>query len=345
MKAGIYNGSIIELKEIVQPKLEKPDDVLIEVKTTGICGSDLRILHGIDEPQVLPIGHELSGLVVEVNDSKFENLLGKKVAVDTVSAGKACGTCRHCMNGQYTYCINKDLDSGGAYAEYIKRRVKGCFEIRDDMNFDDGALVEPLAVAVHALRKLSPSIGDNLLILGSGTIGLMCLYVARQMNFNKIFITSKYKHQKNMANYLGADYILDYKDPDIHDIILSNTDGYGFDMSLETVGSYSSQIQTLTDAVQMTKNGGKIGVVGGFRVPVEFDFLVPYMKGQSLIFPICYNLSENKHDFEVAINLYNKTNIDISKLVTKTFNFNDIENAFNYVVNEREEVIKVHLKK
>ena len=175
-----------------------------------ILKSDLRSLFGETQPHTLPIGHELSGIVKEVNSSKFEHIIGKKVAVDTVSAGKACDSCKHCLNGLYTYCLDKDLDSGGSYAEYITRRAKGCFILNDDMNFNEGALIEPLAVAVQAFRKLLPVAGDNLIILGSGTIGLMCLYMASQMNFNQIIITGKYKHQKDMAKYLGADHVLDY---------------------------------------------------------------------------------------------------------------------------------------
>ena len=79
------------------------------------------------------------------------------------------------------------------------------------------------------------------------------------------------------------------------------------------------------------------------RVPVEFDFLVPYMNGQSLIFPICYNLIDGKHDFEIAIDLFNKNNIDLSKLITSVFKFSEIESAFLHTAEEREKVIKVHL--
>ena len=171
----------------------------------------------------------------------------------------------------------------------------------------------------------------------------MCLYVAKQMSFNNIFITGKYEHQKNMAKYLGADFILDYDDPNLHENIYDNTNGYGVDLSLETVGSYSSQIATLSDAVKFTKKGGNIGVVGGFRVPVEFDFLIPYMNGQSLIFPICYNFIDGKHDFEIAIDLFNNDNSDLSKLITNQYEFIDIEKAFQHANQSRNEVIKVHL--
>ncbi len=343
MQAGVYDGENIKLVDIPKPKLTEQEDLLIEIKTTGICGSDLRILHGESEPQKLPIGHEMSGIVKEVNSSKYEYLIGKKVAVDTVSAGKACGNCKHCLNGYYTYCIDKDEDFGGAYAQFIKRRAKGCFELKKDMNFNEGALIEPLAVAIQAFRKLNPITGDNLLILGSGTIGLMCLYVAKQMSFNNIFITGKYKHQKDMAKYLGADFVLDYDDPNLYENIYDNTNGYGVDVSLETVGSYSSQIATLSDAVKFTKKGGNIGVVGGFRVPVEFDFLIPYMNGQSLIFPICYNFIDGKHDFEIAIDLFKNNNSDLSKLITNQYKFIDIEKAFQHANQSRNEVIKVHL--
>ena len=343
MKAGVFDGNQIKLIDIPKPQLTKEDDILIEIKSSGICGSDLRILFGETEPHTLPIGHELSGIVKEVNSSKYEHMIGKKVAVDTVSAGKACDSCKHCLNGFYTYCLDKDLDTGGSYAEYITRRAKGCFTLNEEMTFNEGALIEPLAVAVQAFRKLLPVAGDNLIILGSGTIGLMCLYMASQMNFNQIIITGKYKHQKDMARYLGADHVLDYDDPNLYDFVKDHTNGLGLDLAIETVGAYSSQIQTLTDAVHITKKGGKIGIVGGFRVPVEFDFLVPYMNGQSLIFPICYNLIDGKHDFEIAIDLFNKNKVDLSKLITRVFKFSEIESAFLHTAEEREKVIKVHL--
>ena len=141
---------------------------------------------------------------------------------------------------------------------------------------------------------------------------------------------------------VGADVIFDYKD-DVAKKIYSDTDGLGVDVSIETVGAYSAEINTLTDAVQLTKKGGQIGVVGGFRVPVEFNFLEPYIKGQSLTFPICYNYIDGKHDFDIAIDVYKKSEIDISRIITGNYNFNDIETAFEHVISDREKVIKVHL--
>ena len=342
MKAGIFNGQKIQLSEISKPNLILDDEVLIKVKSSGICGSDLRIIYGKTEPDNLPIGHELSGEIVEVNNPIYDKYIGKRVAVDVVSAGRACGVCKHCLNGKYTYCLFKDEESGGSYAEYLKRRIRGCFILEDSMSFSDGALIEPLAVAVHAFRRLDSKIGENILILGSGTIGLMCLYVAKLLNFNNIYITTKYDHQKKIAEYFGADVIFDYKD-EVEKQIYSDTDGLGVDISIETVGAYSAEINTLTDAVQLTKKGGQIGVVGGFRVPVEFNFLEPYIKGQSLTFPICYNYIDGKHDFDIAIDLYKKSEINISRIITGNFNFNDIEAAFDHVIADREKVIKVHL--
>ena len=99
MKAGIFNGERIQLSEISKPNLILDDEVLIKVKSSGICGSDLRIIYGKNEADNLPIGHELSGEIVEVNNPIYDKYIGKRVAVDVVSAGRACGVCKHCLNG------------------------------------------------------------------------------------------------------------------------------------------------------------------------------------------------------------------------------------------------------
>ena len=171
MKAGLYDGKgAMQLTDVPRPE-PGPGDVVARVRCTGICGSDLLIYSASSTPEKLPGGHEVAGEVIEVGQGVDPSLKGRRVAVDTIAHGRACAACWYCRMGQIKHCVNKGPGDGGGFAEWMKRRAIGFSPLPDSLSWEEGALVEPLAVSVHAVRRGQMSSGETVVVLGAGNIG------------------------------------------------------------------------------------------------------------------------------------------------------------------------------
>ncbi|PZC42781.1 MAG: (R,R)-butanediol dehydrogenase [Chloroflexi bacterium] len=341
MKAAFYNGNgEMEIKEHPEPAPES-GDAIIQVRATGICGSDLLMNNDKEEADELPTGHEVTGQIVEVGSEVDRNLIGQRVAIETIGQGRACSTCWYCRMGQYRQCQNMAVVEGGGFAEFIRRKAIGCYQIGESMTWEEGALVEPLAVSIHGIRRGLMSGAETVAILGSGTIGLTAVVAARQLGAGKIFVTARHKQQANMALALGADYACDPSNGDFEKLILENTDGRGADLTVETVGGKNNA--TLTQSVESTRMQGRIVILGGFRTPLEFDWLQPLLKEQSFIFSSCYGVLNGYHDYEMAIDLLSRDSSKLHEIVTHKYSLGDIQKGFKCAYDKTTGSIKVQI--
>ncbi|HJO59707.1 MAG TPA: zinc-binding dehydrogenase [SAR202 cluster bacterium] len=341
MKAAFYNGNgKMQIKEHPDPTPES-GDAIIQVRATGICGSDLLMNNDKEEADELPTGHEVTGQIVEVGSEVDRNLIGQRVAIETIGQGRACSTCWYCRMGQYRQCQNMAVVEGGGFAEFIRRKAIGCYQIGESMTWEEGALVEPLAVSIHGIRRGLMNGAETVAILGSGTIGLTAVVAARQLGAGKIFVTARHKQQANMALALGADYACDPSNGDFERLILENTEGRGADLTVETVGGKSNA--TLTQSVKSTRMQGRIVILGGFRTPLEFDWLQPLLKEQSFIFSSCYGVLNGYHDYEMAIELLSQKENKLSEIVTHKFSLKDIQKGFECAYDKTTGSIKVQI--
>jgi (R,R)-butanediol dehydrogenase/meso-butanediol dehydrogenase/diacetyl reductase/L-iditol 2-dehydrogenase len=341
MKAAFYNGNgKMQIKEHPEP-IPESGDAIIQVRATGICGSDLLMNNDKEEADELPTGHEVSGQIVEVGSEVDRNLIGQRVAIETIGQGRACSTCWYCRMGQYRQCQNMAVVEGGGFAEFIRRKAIGCYQIGESMTWEEGALVEPLAVSIHGIRRGLMNGAETVAILGSGTIGLTAVVAARQLGAGKIFVTARHKQQANMALALGADYACDPSNGDFEKLLLENTEGRGADLTVETVGGKSNA--TLTQSVESTRMQGRIVILGGFRTPLEFDWLQPLLKEQSFIFSSCYGVLNGYHDYEMAIELLSQKENNLSEIVTHKFSLKDIQKGFECAYDKTTGSIKVQI--
>jgi (R,R)-butanediol dehydrogenase/meso-butanediol dehydrogenase/diacetyl reductase/L-iditol 2-dehydrogenase len=341
MKAAFYNGNgEMQIKEHPEP-IPESGDAIIQVRATGICGSDLLMNNDKEEADELPTGHEVSGQIVEVGSEVDRNLIGQRVAIETIGQGRACSTCWYCRMGQYRQCQNMAVVEGGGFAEFIRRKAIGCYQIGESMTWEEGALVEPLAVSIHGIRRGLMNGAETVAILGSGTIGLTAVVAARQLGAGKIFVTARHKQQANMALALGADYACDPSNGDFERLLLENTEGRGADLTVETVGGKSNA--TLTQSVESTRMQGRIVILGGFRTPLEFDWLQPLLKEQSFIFSSCYGVLNGYHDYEMAIELLSQKENKLSEIVTHKFSLKDIQKGFECAYDKTTGSIKVQI--
>ena len=342
MLAALYDGiSSMEVREIQQPSVG-PDDALIQVRSEGICGSDLNLLRKLTEPETLPAGHETAGEVVEVGANVDSTLVGKRVAAEVVGHGRACLVCYYCRIGEYRNCIDKSDDyPGGGFAEYVVRKAVACYPLDTSLTWKDGALVEPLAVSIHAMRRSSLKGGETVVVLGAGNIGLTTIAAARAMGAGTIIATARHPHQSQMARRLGADIALHPDDPELVDNLADLTHGLGSDITFETVGGFSGE--TLDQSIELTRIGGRIVLLGVFHEPVTTNWFDVLMKEQSIITSTCYSIATGRHDFESAIDLLSSGRIDLKQMVTHNYPLVEAKQAFETAFDKTSGSIKVQI--
>jgi len=342
MKTALYNGGkSMHLAEQKLPPIGE-SDALIAVHGAGICGSDLLIN---SEPTVandFPAGHEVAGEIIEVGKGVDKSRIGQRVAVDTIGHGRACMRCWYCRIGQYRSCMDQAPIEGGGFSEYIKRRAEGCYPIPENMSWNEGALVEPLAVSVHGIRRGEMTGNETIVVLGAGTIGLTAVAAARSLGAGKIFISARHEHQAMMAERLGADVVITSGSSDLLESVYASTQGRGADVTIETVGGNS--VATLEQAIEVTRVQGRIVVLGGFRKPLTTNWLNPLLKEQSIIFSSCYSVMNGRHDFEISIDLIASGRIQLQQMVTHCFGLDQIQNAFNTAYDKSTGSIKVQIQ-
>ena len=341
MKAALHNGNgAVDIVDAPLPEVG-PGEVVVRVRCAGICGTDLNRYAANNTPETLPSGHEVAGEVVEVGPGAEGWRIGDRVAIDTLAQGRGCGRCWHCLRGQYNTCQNKGGEGGG-FAEYIKRLADGCFRLPEGLSWEEGALVEPLAVGVHCLRRGNLAAGETVVVLGSGTIGLTTLVAARALGAGKVFLTARHPQQTEMAMRLGADAAVPSDGGELWESVAAATDGRGADVVVETVGGANLEA-TLKQAVEVARPQGRIVVQGIHHAPVPVNMLAPLLKEQSIIFSQCYSVLDGRHDYEIAIDLYATNGAPLKDIVTHTFPLSDMEEALRTAGDKKTGAIKVQV--
>ncbi|MDA1257150.1 MAG: zinc-binding dehydrogenase [Chloroflexi bacterium] len=341
MRAALDDGNgTVSIHQVPMPH-RFPGSALVAMRQIGICGSDLHMNNERSEPQSLPSGHEPAGEVLEVPPGEVRIRPGDRVAIETIGSGKACEKCYYCRTGQYRHCIDKAAESGGAFAEFITRTPLGLHKLADDMSWQDGALVEPLAVSVHAVRWGGLRPGDTVAVVGSATIGLAAIAAARSLGARKIVASARYPQQKAMAEACGADMVVGSEPGELEDAARSMTDGLGADVSVETVGGNS--IAPLETACGATRSQGTVIIVGGFRGALPYAFLPPMLSELTFKLSSCYGIVDGKHDYDVAIDLLSRKDTGFNEIVTHTVSLDEIENGFDLAYDKTSGSVKVHV--
>ena len=341
MNAALHDGKgAMHISEIERP-VAGPGDAIVRVRCVGICGSDLLNYGANVTPETLPGGHEVAGEIVEVEDGADRARVGERVAMEVVGHGMACGTCWYCRMGQYRSCPNKSPFSGGGFAQFINRRAVACYRLPDNLSWEEGALVEPLAVSIHGVRVGQMRGDETVVVLGSGTIGLTAVAASRALGAGKVFVTARHEHQAALAKRLGADEALPPEGPALLEAVADATDGRGADLTVETVGGKSDA--TAKQAIEVTRVQGRIVILGGFRVPITLDWMDPLLKEQSLIFSSCYSVLNGRHDFEIAIDLMASGRVPLKQMVTHKFPLEEIQRGFDTAYDKSNGSIKVQV--
>lgn len=251
----------MEIREIEEPT-PGPNEVIIEVKASGICGTDIHIYHGkIAIPMEFPvvIGHEFSGLIAEIGKNVIACKKGDRVTSET--GFEVCGKCRYCQTGNFNLCLGRSAIGyrrNGAFAKYVLVPERCVHKLPDNVDFVSAALCEPLACCVHAVNELTTvSPGDLVVISGPGQIGILSAQVAKCEGATVVLCgTSDYRLK--MGKKLGADYAVNVEKEDLDHLVKELTGGYGADVFLECAGGE----KYLKQALDLVCKGGQVTQVG-----------------------------------------------------------------------------------
>ncbi len=269
MKAAVlYGQEDLRYTDYETPKI-KEDEVLIEVKASGICGSDVpRVLGTAAHYYPIILGHEFSGVIKEVGSHVDSNLIGKRA---TAAPLLPCGECDDCQKGNYSLCKHyKFIGSSvfGSYAEYVKVPVKNVVTFEDTVSFYQGVFFEPSTVALHGLKCANFHGGETVAILGCGTIGIFTLQWCKLLGAKKIVAFDINSKRLDLAKKLGADVTINTSEADFMDAAQKEVNGKGYPFVFETAG----QNVTMSLALELAANKATACFIGTSSRDLTFNW-------------------------------------------------------------------------
>lgn len=313
------------------------DEVVVKVVSSAICGSDMHIFKGLHPSVPLPvtIGHEFSGDVVAVGPDAEGIKVGDRV---TVEPAIVCGKCDACLHGEYGYCqdINFTYRKGdGAMADYVTVRKQNIHHLPDDISYDAGALIEPMSVATHAVRRADIKMGQSVLVIGAGAIGLLVAALCRKCGATEVIVSDHSAHRLDMAMQLGATATVNASQgQDLDETIARLTGGRGVDHAFECVGLEVTFVQ----AMKALRKNGLATIIGIFENP---NITIPAMR--FITHEIRVQGAQGYcWDFPIAIRMAKE--IDLSKLISHTFALDQLQTALETCFDRSANSIKVLVK-
>lgn len=336
MKAYVLKKAyeIIET-EIDEPIISKPDDVLIDVKVVGICGSDMLSYQGKHELLTYPrvLGHEFSG-VVEAVGSDVNNLSpGDQVVVEPLVT---CGKCKPCITGDYNVCEEMKVlgvHVDGACQEKIVISAKRVFKLPKGATLKEGAMIEPLCVGLESSRRGQLNIEDTVVIFGAGTIGLCALKVAKCYNARKVISVDINEHRLKVAKDMGADYVVNSAKENFEQKIMELTDHKGASFAIEATGAEEALKMCFT----ITAYRARVVILGFYKSSLVQIPPLHIVKKELDV----YGSRLYRNRFSLALDLLAKKEVSISDLITHEFKFNEVEKAIKIALDPNERSLKV----
>jgi 2-desacetyl-2-hydroxyethyl bacteriochlorophyllide A dehydrogenase len=305
MKAAVMMGAgKVEVRDVPEPRVA-PNQVKVKIAFCGICGSELHAFDSeyqtgkptfrgpvrqLSGPRIM--GHEASGTIVEVGeDTKAGYKTGQRVAMDFRSY---CGSCYYCRNKMQHFC-ERVTHGSGAYAEYAVYNEDAIYILPDNVSLEEGALLEPVAVAVHTLDIANIKPGSTMAILGGGPIGMLILELARKAGAAKILLSEPVEGRRNIAKQLGASVIVDPTNENLEEVTAKMTEGRGFD----TVIDASGKLAVAKQAISLADNCGTIVWAAMYPGGSELPVVPSYMYARELtiksvfVSPYCFSRALN----------------------------------------------------
>ena len=331
----------IELADVQRPALGA-DEVLVRVKSCGICGSDIHGFDGSTGRRIPPIimGHEAAGVVAETGANVRNLPEGARVTFDSTVS---CGTCFFCRRGQINLCENRqvlgvscgDYRRQGAFAEYVCVPQHIVYPLPDSLSFEQAAMIEAVSVAVHAVGLTPLKLGDTAVVVGSGMVGLLVIQALRLSGCAQVIAVDLDNTRLKLARQLGADEGLNPGNCDVPEEVVARTHGRGADVAVEVVGATAP----IKSALASLRKGGVLTLIGNISPAVEIP-LQAVVTRQITLLGSCASSGE----YPACIDLIARGAIRVDPLISATAPLAEGPQWFHRLYNKEPNLMKVILQ-
>ncbi len=325
---------VIEFRQVSTPE-PGPGQVLVKIMEIGVCGSDIHVYHGEHPFTSYPAtqGHEVSGIVEKLGPGAEGLVPGQKV---TIQPQLVCGKCWPCRHGKYNLCEElrvMGFQATGVASEYFAVDAAKVTPLPEEMSLEEGAMIEPLAVAVHAVRRAGDVAGKDICVLGAGPIGILVAQAAKGMGAGRVMVTDISSLRLEKARECGADFCVNTKEKDFGQAL---AECFGPDKA-DVIYDCAGNDITMGQAIQYARKGSTIILVAVFAKTAHVDLAVLNDHELDLNTSMMYR----NEDYVEAIRLAASGRVRLMPLLSKRFPFQEYLDAYRYIDENRESAMKV----
>jgi L-iditol 2-dehydrogenase len=328
-------------RDVPEPLIGQ-EDVLIQVKACGICGSDVHGMDGSTGRRIPPVvmGHEAAGVVVDVGLNVSGWQPGDRVTFDSTIY---CGKCHFCVRGEPNLCDNRrvlgvscgDYRQDGAFAEYVAVPQHILYRLPDGLAFAQAAMIEALSIAFHAARRTPVILNDTVVVVGAGMIGLLVIQALRAAGCGQIIAADLDPDRLDLACKLGADLGLRSDVDDVVAVVKEQTAGRGADLAFEVVGISP----TLNLAIECLRKGGSLTMVGNLAPKTDFPLQAAVTRELTL-----YGSCGSNGEYPACLDMIARGAVDVDALISATAPLSEGANWFDRLYNREPGLMKVILE-
>lgn len=330
--AMYYNNNDVRMEKMPIPEIDD-NEMLVKVKASGICGSDVMEWYRIKKAPLV-LGHEIAGDIVEVGKNVEKYKVGDKVFV---SHHVPCNTCRYCLDGQHTLCdtLHSTNFYPGGFAEYLRvpeiNVDRGTFVLPKEMTYDEGVFIEPLACVVRGMRIAEMKLGKSVLVIGSGIAGLLHIKLARALGANKVIATDISDYRLKMAKKLGADIVINAKE-NVPVKVKEYNDGRLADLVVLCTGV----IPAVKQAINSVDRGGTLLFFAPTEPGVEIPFPLfdLWNKGVKMV----STYAGGPRDIADAIEMIRFKKVTVTDMISHKLSLSEAAKGFKLVAQAQESI-------
>jgi 2-desacetyl-2-hydroxyethyl bacteriochlorophyllide A dehydrogenase len=341
MKAAMfYGGKDIRIEEVPDP-IPAAGEVLVEVKSAGICGSDLHGYRVRSErpwfPYPFMTGHELAGVVAALGPGVTGLKIGDRVGIEPLHL-IGCGECRWCREGHYEACPTRGTVDGvrrhsSGFAELDVAPESSCYPLPDELSMEAASILDVYACAVHVVHRVPVKPSYNVVVVGAGAIGLSAAEAYRALGARQVIVVDIVDHALARAREIAADEVINSMQVDPVETVMDLTGGEGADIVIEAVGGWAP---TFASDVHMVAHNGTLGIIGMYSVPQTLDSQEAMAKQMQITWINSYAAWDGVPEFKIALDMMMAGRFQPLELITHRFPLQETAAGFAAATDKTE---------